>query len=50
MYPKQNIVVRDGPLENLWGGAGRGRAKYKKNIRARENARQLILTNIHAMA
>ena len=47
MYPKQNIVVRDGPLENLWG---RGRAKYKKNIRARENARQLILKNIHAMA
>ena len=25
--------VRDGPLENLWGG----RAKYQKNIRAREN-------------
>ena len=25
--------VRDGPLENLWGG----RAKYKKKIRAREN-------------
>ena len=24
MYPKQNIVVRDGPLENLWGGGGRG--------------------------
>ena len=43
--------VRDGPLENLWGG----RAKYKKNIRARENemekirARQLTLKNIHAM-
>ena len=52
MYPKQNIVVRDGPLENLWGGggAGGGRAKYKKNILARENARQLILKNIHAMA
>ena len=53
MYPKQNIVVRDGPLENLWGGgggAGGGRAKYKKNIRARENARQLILKKIHAMA
>ena len=39
------------------GGGGRvGRAKYKKNIRARENemkkilARQLILKNIHAMA
>ena len=26
--------LRDGPLENLWGGGG---AKYKKNIRAREN-------------
>ena len=35
---------------------GGGRAKYKKNIRARENemkkihARQLILKNVHAMA
>ena len=28
------LTLRDGPLENLWGG---GRAKYKKNIRAREN-------------
>ena len=43
--------VRDGPLENLWGG----RAKSKKNIRARENemekirARQLTLKNIRAM-
>ena len=27
---------RDGPLENLWGGGG-GWAKYKKNIRAKEN-------------
>ena len=27
--------IRDGPLENLWGGGGR--AKYKKKIRAREN-------------
>ena len=25
--------VRDGPLENLWGGAG----EVQKNIRAREN-------------
>ena len=42
--------LRDGPLENLWGGA-----KYQKNIRSRENemkkirARQLTLKNIHAM-
>ena len=28
-------IVRDRPLENLWGGGGR--AKYKKKIRAREN-------------
>ena len=27
--------VRDGPLENVLGGGGL--AKYKKNIRAREN-------------
>ena len=31
---KKHVVVRDGPLENLWGGGG---AKYKKKIRAREN-------------
>ena len=29
------VTIMDGPLENLWGGGGR--AKYKKNIRAREN-------------
>ena len=28
------ISLRDGPLESLWEGGG---AKYKKNIRAREN-------------
>ena len=28
------VTIMDGPLENLWGGGG---AKYKKNIRAREN-------------
>ena len=43
------VRVRDGPLENFWGG------EYKNNIRARYNqmkkihARQLILKNIHAM-
>ena len=31
---EEETSFRDGPLENLWGG---GRAKYKKNIRAREN-------------
>ena len=30
----QSEAIRDGPLENLSGG---GRAKYKKNIHAREN-------------
>ena len=28
--------IRDGPLENLLGGGGGGRAKYKKKIRAGE--------------
>ena len=32
----KDLVLRDGPLENLSGGGG-GRAKYKKKIRAREN-------------
>ena len=49
--------LRDGPSENLLEARGAGaRAKYQKNIRARENsmkknsARQLILKSIHAMA
>ena len=29
------VTIRDGPLENLFGGGGG--AKYKKNISAREN-------------
>ena len=47
-------LIRDRPLENIWGVGGR--AKYKKDIHARENsmkkilAHQLILKNIHAMA
>ena len=48
-------AIRDGPLEKLRGG---GRAKYKKNIRARQiswnekkiHARQLTLQKIHASA
>ena len=31
--PLSELDIRDGPLENLWWGP----AKYKKNIRAREN-------------
>ena len=30
------LSLRDGPLENLWGGAGGG-GEVEKNIRAREN-------------
>ena len=30
------FVLRDGPLENLWGGGGAGEVQ-KKKIRAREN-------------
>ena len=30
------VLVRDGALENLWGGGG-GRLSTKKNIRSREN-------------
>ena len=32
IYAASCDLFRDGPLKNLWG-----RAKYKKNIRAREN-------------
>ena len=39
LFGKEHKVfyLREGPLENLWGGEGGGRAKYKKDIRAREN-------------
>ena len=45
--------IRDGPLENLWGGGGevkkkifaQGKIKLKKI-----HARQLNLKNIHAMS
>ena len=35
--PDFRRTVRDGPLEKLGWGGGDGGAKYKKNIRAREN-------------
>ena len=37
-YPGQFLGQTDGPLENFFlGGGGGGRARYKTNIRAREN-------------
>ena len=46
--------LRDGPLENLWGGgAGEVQRKYSRKAKLNEkkiHARQLTLKNIHAMA
>ena len=49
------IIIRDGPLENLWGKGEQ--AKYKKNIRAREDYMKKENTstpinpkNVHALA
>ena len=48
--------IRDGPLENLWGGGEGGRSTKKKSRKGQLNekkknlARQLTLKNIHAMA
>ena len=45
--------LRDGPLENLWGGeAGEVQKKYLRKGKLNEKilACQLILKNIHAMA
>ena len=35
LVAEKRHCLRDGPLEKLWGG--RGRVKYKENIRARQN-------------
>ena len=53
------VLVRDGPLENLWGGGGRGAGEVQKKYsrkgklnekKKKNHARQLTLKNIHAMA
>ena len=51
------VLVRDGPLENLWGEGGRGAGEVQKKYsrkgklnEKKKNARQLTLKNIHAMA
>ena len=49
------LLLRDGPLENLWGGGGRAKYKKKKFAqgkikRKKIRARQLTLENIHATA
>ena len=49
-------ALRDGPLENLWGGGGGGGRSTKKysrkgNLNEKKiHARHIILKNIHAMA
>ena len=30
------VILRDGPVENLWGGGGRGGGRSTKNIYSRE--------------
>ena len=44
--------IRDGPLENLWGGAGEALKKYslKGKLNEKIHARQLTLKNVHATA
>ena len=48
------LSLRDGPLENLWGGGGGGRSTKTNSRKGKLNekilARQLTLKNIHAMA
>ena len=53
----ERITLLGGGRGGAGVGGGAGRAKYKKNIRARKtsmkkkiHARQLTLTNIHATA
>ena len=43
--------LRDGPLENLWGGEGGGAGEVQKNIRARQKIFNVNnIKNIHATA
>ena len=45
-------VLRDGPLENLWGGRGEVQEKYSRKGKLNEKilGRQLALKHIHATA
>ena len=55
--PKKPLraILRDGPIENLWGEGGGGKLekeysrKGKLNEKKKNHARQLTLKNIHAM-
>ena len=42
---KDTLNVRDGPLENLWGGGGAGEVQKKYSRKGKLNEK-----NIHAMA
>ena len=49
----QRTLVRDGPLENLWGGGGAGEVQKKYSRKGNLNEKtffQLILKNIDTMA
>ena len=50
-YTKEKYI-RDGPLENLWGGGWSTKKKFAQGKIKRKKilARQLTLKNIHAMA
>ena len=47
------VKIRDGPLENLWGGGGGGRSTKKNSCKGKLNEKNSctpINPNIHAMA
>ena len=55
--PKKPLraILRDGPIENLWGRGGGGKVQKEYSRKGKLNekknhARQLTLKNIHAMA
>ena len=47
------LILRDGPLENLWGGEGEVQKRYSRKAKLNEkkiHARHITLKNIHATA
>ena len=42
---KNNNKLRDGPLENLWGGGGAGEVQKKNSRKGKINEKKFLISN-----